>query len=392
MKKLILCMVMVTLISSASNAVAWEWKVDQITNNGIDDYFPTINSGGQVAWSGGVSVAAGDYRKGPTFEIYLYDGNTSTQITNNLYADYDAFISDNGNVVWSSLINGQNANGDIFIYDGAIKQISNSSVDSKRPYINASGHVVFEEGPIMFYNGSVTAPVPNSSGIQGRISDNGNIAWRSSSGGIKYYDAVKKTTISLPNPTSGSADEYPWINAAGDLVWGKGDIASYDYSSGTVSAIPSSPYVDFYPMIGDNGNIVFPTNDGQRIYYYDALTGLTAMIADYGIGNSFDDVLTINSSGKVAWAANDENNWDIFFYDGKDVYNVTNSPNYDERSPVLNDFNDITWHAYDGNDYEIFKAKAIVIPGAESVVPEPATMTLFGIGLLGVGAIKRRKG
>jgi hypothetical protein len=63
----------------------------QITNNSNNDGSPQINDNGYVAWSGS---------DGSDDEIYLYDGTTTTNISNNSYGDYFPQINNNGYVIW----------------------------------------------------------------------------------------------------------------------------------------------------------------------------------------------------------------------------------------------------------------------------------------------------
>jgi len=60
-----------------------------ITNNSYDDYGPQINNNGYVVWYGW---------DGTDYEIFLYNGTTTTQLTNNSYGDYFPQINDNGSV------------------------------------------------------------------------------------------------------------------------------------------------------------------------------------------------------------------------------------------------------------------------------------------------------
>lgn len=52
---------------------------------------PRINANGWVVWKG---------HDGSDYEIYLYDGTSTTQLTDNGYDDSDPKINDDGWVVW----------------------------------------------------------------------------------------------------------------------------------------------------------------------------------------------------------------------------------------------------------------------------------------------------
>ena len=62
----------------------------------------------QVVWQGCDGTNCDD--GGNDFEIFLYDGETTTQLTDNSYDDVAPQIS-GSNVVWRGA-------GDIFVYDG----------------------------------------------------------------------------------------------------------------------------------------------------------------------------------------------------------------------------------------------------------------------------------
>ena len=61
----------------------------QLTDNSYDDEEQQV-SGNNVVWRG---------HDGSDYEIYLYDGNTTTQLTNNSYNDFYPQVSGD-NVVW----------------------------------------------------------------------------------------------------------------------------------------------------------------------------------------------------------------------------------------------------------------------------------------------------
>ncbi len=63
----------------------------KITNNSVLDISPQINNLGEVVW---------EQYDGNDYEIYYWNGVTVTQITNNTFNDYAPRISDSGQIVW----------------------------------------------------------------------------------------------------------------------------------------------------------------------------------------------------------------------------------------------------------------------------------------------------
>jgi len=75
----------------------------RITRNRDTDLYPQIDAG-KVVWEG---------YDGSDWEIFLYNGTTTTQITSNSYNDYSPQI-DAGKIVWY----GDSPDYEIFLYDG----------------------------------------------------------------------------------------------------------------------------------------------------------------------------------------------------------------------------------------------------------------------------------
>ncbi len=98
---------------AANSAQATAWTVTQLSNDlggGPHIY------GSNVVWSG---------YDGSDMEIFLYDGNSTTQLTNNSYNDYDPQVY-GSNVVWMGEEGWSDA--EVFVYDGnSITQLTNNS-------------------------------------------------------------------------------------------------------------------------------------------------------------------------------------------------------------------------------------------------------------------------
>jgi len=112
--------------------------------------------------------------------------------------------------------------------------------------------------------------------------------------------------------------------------------------------IPS--YTDGAPQINANGHVVWMGNDGQhyQIFYYDGST-VTQLTE-----NSYDDHYPqINDSGHVVWYSTLGSDDEIFYYDGNTTTLLTQN-SYHDRWPQINDSGHVVWMGNDGNDREIF--------------------------------------
>jgi hypothetical protein len=88
-----------------------------------------------VVWSGW---------DGSDWEIFLYDGASTTQITNNGLADSTPHINNNGHVVWSG---SDGSDDEVFLYNGtSTTQITNNGLPDSTPHINDNGYMVWSGG------------------------------------------------------------------------------------------------------------------------------------------------------------------------------------------------------------------------------------------------------
>ena len=141
----------------------------QLSINGYYLYAPSISSG-QAVWQG---------YDGITYQIYLYDGNTTTQITSGTVGSYDPHIS-NGKVVWES-------NGQIYLYDIASKTTVSLTPSTPMAYCSSprisNNQAVWVNGSTLYLY-DITSKAPPKPMDTGNIScfgkiafDNGQVAW-----------------------------------------------------------------------------------------------------------------------------------------------------------------------------------------------------------------------
>ena len=84
-----LCVILILCLDSVCYS---QYVIKKISRNPYyDDTNPQINNNGQVVWEG---------YDGTDWEIFFYNGTTTTQLTNNSYDDTHPQINDNGYVVF----------------------------------------------------------------------------------------------------------------------------------------------------------------------------------------------------------------------------------------------------------------------------------------------------
>ena len=69
----------------------------------------------------------------------------------------------------------------------------------------------------------------------------------------------------------------------------------------------------------------------------------------------------VNNFGHAVWYGPDGSNyndWEIFFYDGATVHQVTDNI-YDDQNPDINNNDEIVWVGYDGTRWNLYKATGV---------------------------------
>ncbi len=170
---------------------------------------PGINNDGWVVWN--------DW-DGSDYEIFLYDGTSTTQITNNVDDDFGPQINDNGYVVWRGSVEGTSyAPYQLFLYDGtSTTQITDLPLPSSGWFsiesldISNNGQVVWVQNPalcglntVFLYDGISTIALSQLLGWDlhyciwtARINDDGKVV----------YDADGKIFLAKPMGYSATAN------------------------------------------------------------------------------------------------------------------------------------------------------------------------------------------
>ncbi len=324
----------------------------QLTDNSSPDMMPQINGNGVVVW----------YRySSPDWELFLYDGTTTTQFTENSYDDGIPQINTNGVVVCCGLIG---PDWEIFLYDGTTTtQLTDNSYDDFFPQINANGEVVWQgydgtDWEVFLYDGTTTTQLTNNSyeDSDPQINTNGNVVWQGYDGTdweVFLYDGT--TTTQLTN--NSYDDGAPKINANGDVVWFGSDglgFQIYLYDGTTTTPLVSPYFAAGEPQINVNREVVWQVHDGtdMELFLYDGTTA--TQLTD----NSYDDNdPQINANGDVVWFGYDGTDVEIFFHDGTTTTQLTDYPYMGVPPEVqINANREVVWQVDDGSDIEIFLA------------------------------------
>lgn len=145
-------------------------------------------------------------------------------------------------------------------------------------------------------------------------------------------------------------------------VWDKVDTFTINYWDGsTITEITSYPAGDYAMPYGyppsyhsievqlENGTMAWAGWDGSdyEIYFYDGANII--QITD----NDVDDFEAQLSNGQISWTQEEEpdGEWDVVYWDGANIVNVSDHPGFpDEDSHISNGI--IAWSAYDSTQYK----------------------------------------
>lgn len=284
--------------------------VSNLTNNGTQGWYPQINASGQVVWQ------ASD---GSDWEIFLYRDGVVSKLTNNSIHDWYPKISDTGQVVWQGY---DLSKYDIFLYrDGVVSKLGTDGANNTRPQINASGQVVWQGnkdtnyGIFLFQDGAVS-----QLGINGA---------------------------------------RPQINRSGQVVWQGHDGTDWEiflYRDGVVTQLTTDDIQEYDPQINDSGHVVWRGWSGidYKIFLYQ--DGFVSQIWTDGFtcwADWYDWRPQINNSGQILWQARDVTDSEIFLYQDGAVSQLTINST-DDWQPRMNDSGQVVWVGWDGNDYEVY--------------------------------------
>jgi len=332
-------------------------EIYQFTNNSYDDLAPEINNNGHIAWRTNIDS---------NYQIFFYNGTDIIKLKDNNFNDLSLELNNSGQVAWHQERN-PILDNEAYFYDGTnVTNISNNpNNDDEDVDMNNSGYVVWqldiasEDVGIPLYDGTgITLLSGNATANwKPQINNNGYVTWYGYLGGIWLYDGVTSIEIS----TAGFRSH---INDHGNVVWYESDGMDTEiflYNGMDTIQITDNTWDDKYPLISNNGHVVWRTGNSNRTWLYDGVTSI-----EIGLGGTKHH---INNNGQVVWEVDDGSGHEIFLYDGISTIQITDN-SYDDHGPKINDDGQIVWYGYDGLDYEIF----ILSPAP--IKFEPGTMFL----------------
>lgn len=307
--------------------------IQQLTNNTNEDSLPSLYDG-TVAWYS-------------THTLNYWDGTAITQL---------GYINDkpsvyNGAIAWSD--------GNIKLWNGtSIVQVTNNynlGLSNSQPSLY-NGTIAWTElnsnGSSIYYWNGVTAQLVAT-----------NLAWSPSN-----YNG----TIAYENRTDGSV---------GEQIFYWNGTNTIQITNNTSSNRDASLY---------NGTIAWDNRTDGNIYYWDGTNTINLTQTGYSTGNWNPSLY----DSKIAWSGFDGQYFQIYYWDGTSVFQLTNST-YNNDLPSL--FNGtISWVGGTGVNAEIYYWNGdyadLSQPHPPISVPEPSTMLLFSLGLIGLIGTRRRIG
>jgi hypothetical protein len=334
-----------------------------LTDNEYDDVTPLV-SGDNLIWRG---------FDGNDWEIYQRIGSSTTALTDNAQNDGDypdlastsaaPFISrmsvSGDHVAWC----GDDGNDyELFVYDGlTTTQVTHNNVeddvggisDGRAAFISDSGGASRD---IYLFNGTTVQHIANAS-LAAPPSISGNvIAWHSGTDfnhlEIFVYDGTEVRQVSDTGSAAG-----PFVSG-GRVVWGaeggeNKSLFNYEVDLQITSLLVVVPHYNssVLSLTGDHVLYRSPEDGDRELFVYDFATQQSNQLTD----NDRDDLGAAMHGDFVVWESFDGNDWEIILHDLVTGQSAQLTDNLvDDRNPGLSN-SMIVWQTFDGNDWEIYQ-------------------------------------
>jgi len=328
------------------------FTINRLTNNAKPDSDARV-LGSNVVWQG-----QGGTDGGTDYEIFWYDGSTTTQLTENALADRFPEISSLG-VMWER---GSGTSQEVILHDfiSETPLTSNAVFDGNAALID--NRVVWEQGSgngieiLQWLAGATTNISQNVVVDRNPQGAGANTVWVKGSTPaqeVMFYDGVNPAV-----PVGSSTRAMEDARVSGQRVVWEGfagttsnDREIYLYDGVTADRLTNNGFPDFDPQIEDQ-NVVWwaGTFNNFHIYFYD---GNSIIQLSSGIRNQFPKI----HNQHVVWQGYDGNDNEIFLWDGDQVYQITDNT-ADDTNPQIHG-NHIVWQSQsglDGTSQEIYEA------------------------------------
>jgi MYXO-CTERM domain-containing protein len=378
------CSLPVALLSlafcTAQAGAAVPFTVSQLTSNSLVDQKPQV-WGSNVVWQG-----EGGTDGGSDYEIFRYDGTSTTCLTSNALPDQNPHVS-SGGVVWERSSGASEEVIFLSLAGGAVETpLSNNAVQDGNPTI--SGNLVaWEQGSgnaveIMSWNGSTTVSNLSQNAVVDRSpnADNGgSVVWVTGSTPdqqVLFYNGtsvvpIASSTLAMNTPTI-SGSHVAWQGYTGTAADGsQSEIFLYDGAATT--QLTNDSVADFAPQVsGDNVVWWGGSFNNYQVFLYDG----TVHQLSGGTLNQYPRI----DGNNVVWQGSDGQHMQIYLWNGHEVTQLTNTP-YDSTNPQISG-NHVVWQGNPGTSLEIFQA---------IFVPEPDGVVLAALALAGLFALAARR-
>lgn len=277
-------------------------------------------------------------------------------------------INANGDVIWLRQDKSGFTNSDILFHDGlGIVSLTDSfngplglGYDFSSPKLNDSGLAVwfgtennsFAEN-VFLYDGQTINQItsqPTGGGQSLSFNNLEQAVWTGLAGAsdneIFLYNGNSVTQLT-DGPLSSSS---PALSNNGYVTWvtqntaSGGDSDIYRYFDGSVERITNDAFSDLAPKVNSNGQLAWLTASGPDagVQFYDG-TQITRL-SDYNQADP-NIFLDLNDAGQVVW----NRSGDIFFYDGQQTIQLTNTPDREDKNPYINLSGQAVWESYPVN-------------------------------------------
>ena len=302
----------VLLLFTAAPSVHAGFAIFQITDTNDDIYNgPPSLYNGTIAWK------AQDHNTLWYGEIFYWDGTTITNVSNNDdYPDAGPSLYD-GTIAWAGMTG-------LFYWDGtnSTEVPDTTNIDLACPE------------PVSLYNGTVA--------WVGRVGNDHD---------IYYWDGTNSTKV--------TSESLLWVDSLslfeGTIAWTPGGLYAYIFLWDGTETIKrwntnGAQHAVSLSNTGFAHEYHHQDTDKSVIYYW----AYPITYPTFTYESEYDNKAPSLYEGTIAWQSWDGHDWEIFYWDGTSVMQVTDN-DVDDTAPSLYN-GSIAWQSRNGADYEIFYA------------------------------------